>query len=386
MHYRIDDSELEIVAVFNGETIVLEMRLIVCEVTNNTRTNEEPNVEEPDLMVCSSDQSGDQISCSMTADLVSQSFPRCNFPFPQGGENITNELGKNEEPHVEEPESTDSSDYNACDQASNSSTAYLISPSYPLNVWPSETGDNPTQFIDADSDGEEPLSCLRRLILRTLVRSLSSTADLISPSYPLKVWLSETGDDSTQIIDVDSDDEEPESTDFSDNLGCDQSSSSSTADLASGRKGEMQTGSLCGDNAAQMIDESCMEAIIRVVNLTIRRVQPVENVLKYFQFILFDLNMGEQMYGRIYCHLHDQKVWWYNRKCDSELKIVGKLYGGFIVQGMRLNLPDQWKPSARMVLNHLENDDTQYLNFARSAFKQLNQDLPNKYSHLIKVC
>ncbi|VVC29259.1 Hypothetical protein CINCED_3A024014 [Cinara cedri] len=131
--------------------------------------------------------------------------------------------------------------------------------------------------------------------------------------------------------------------------------------------------------------ESCMESIIRVVNSTIGGAQPIEKALKYFQFILFDLNMGEQMYRRIYCHLHDQLVWWYYRIGDSELEIVGKLYGGFIVLGMRLNLPDDWKPSARMVLNHLENYDIKYLNFARSAFKQLNQDLPPEYSHLIEV-
>ncbi|VVC32513.1 Hypothetical protein CINCED_3A012276 [Cinara cedri] len=243
LHYRIDDSELEIVAILNGELIVFEMRLIVCEVIIKnectTGKNEEPDVEEPE-----------------SSDNTLQSI----------------------DPDGEEPESTDFSDNLGCDQASSSSTADLTSPSFPLYVWPSETG----------------------------------------------------------------------------------------------------------DNAAQIIDESCMEAIIRVVNLTIRRVQPVEKVLKYFQFILFDLNMREQMYRRMYCHSHDQLVWWYHRKGDSELEIVGKLYGGFIVQGMRLILPDDWKPSARMVLNHLENYDLQYLNFARSAFTQLNKDIPQECLHLIK--
>ncbi|VVC32459.1 Hypothetical protein CINCED_3A006047 [Cinara cedri] len=395
-----------------------------------TFKDEDPVDEEPELVVSSSDQSGDQISCSITADLVSRSFPLCHFPFPQGGENTAQELeevmrnmqvvdltikrvqpiensinylqfvffdlnlekgilsiflemfeyvdfniidqldcgyyriddseleivgifneelivlemrlnvceviiknecttGKNEEPDIEEPVSVDCSGNQACHQTSSSLTADLISPSFPLNVWPTETVDNAAQIIDPD--GEEPDSTAFSGYLGCDQASSSSTADLDSPSFPLYVWPSETG-----------------------------------------------------DNAAQIIDESCMETIIQVVNLTIKQVQPVEKALKYFQFILFDLNMGEQMYRRIYCHLHDQLVWWYNRKGDSELEIVGKLYGGFIVQGMRLNLPDDWKPSARMVLNHLENYDLQYLNFARSAFAQLNQDIPKECLHLIK--
>ncbi|VVC26214.1 Hypothetical protein CINCED_3A003566 [Cinara cedri] len=177
---------------------------------------------------------------------------------------------------------------------------------------------------------------------------------------------------------------EPESADSSVNQACDQASSTLTADLVSPPFPLYVWSSQSGDNATQSIDESCMESIIRVVNLTIRGAQPVEKTIKYFQFILFDLNMGEQMYRRIYCHLHDQLVWWYYRTVDSELEIVGEIYGGFIVLGMRLNLPDDWKPSARMVLNHLENYDIKYLNFARSAFKQLNKDLPHQYSHLIK--
>ncbi|VVC36194.1 Hypothetical protein CINCED_3A001209 [Cinara cedri] len=176
---------------------------------------------------------------------------------------------------------------------------------------------------------------------------------------------------------------EPESADSSGNQVCDQVSTTLMADLISPSFPLYVWCSQSGDNATQNIDESCMESIIRVVNLTIRGDQPVEKSIKYFQFILFDLNMGEQMYRRIYCHLHDQLIWWY-RIGVSEMDIVGKLYGGFIVLGMRLNLPDDWKPSARMVLNHLENYDIKYLTFARSAFKQLNQDLPKEYSHLIK--
>ncbi|VVC31331.1 Hypothetical protein CINCED_3A017911 [Cinara cedri] len=193
-------------------------------------------------------------------------------------------------------------------------------------------------------------------------------------------------DEYTTGKNQDPDVEEPESADSSGNRACHQASSSLAADLISPSFPLYVWSSQPGDNAAQSIDESCMESIIQVVNLTIRGAQPVEKSLKYFQFILFGLNMGEQMYRRIYCHLHDQLVWWYYRIGDSELEIVGKLYGGFIVLGMRLNVPDDWKPSARMVLNHLENYDIKYLNFARSAFKQLNQDLPKKYSHLIKVC
>ncbi|VVC44379.1 Hypothetical protein CINCED_3A024140 [Cinara cedri] len=191
-------------------------------------------------------------------------------------------------------------------------------------------------------------------------------------------------DEYTTGKNQDPDVEEPESADSSGNRACHQASSSLAADLISPSFPLYVWSSQPGDNAAQSIDESCMESIIQVVNLTIRGAQPVEKSLKYFQFILFGLNMGEQMYRRIYCHLHDQLVWWYYRVGDSELEIVGKLYGGFIVLGMRLNLSDDWKPSARMVLNHLENYDILYLNFARSAFKQLNQDLPQKYSHLIK--
>ncbi|VVC39046.1 Hypothetical protein CINCED_3A008719, partial [Cinara cedri] len=104
---------------------------------------------------------------------------------------------------------------------------------------------------------------------------------------------------------------------------------------------------------------------MQVVDLTIKRVQPVENSINYLQFIYFGLNSGKgilsifvEMFEYVDSHILDQ--------FDC------------------CNLPDEWKPSARMVLNHLENDDSQYLNFARSAFKQLNQDLPKKYSHLIK--
>ncbi|VVC39268.1 Hypothetical protein CINCED_3A024619 [Cinara cedri] len=344
-----------------------------------TFKDEDPVDEEPDLVVYFSDQSGDQISCSMTADLVSRSFPLCHFPFPQGGENTAQEL----EEVMRNMQVVDLTIKRV--QPVENSINYLQFIFFDLNLGKGILSIFVEMFEYVDFHILDQLDCLHYRIDDSELEIVSIlNGELIVLEMRLNVCQVIINNEWTTGKNEEPDVEEPESVDSFDNQSCVQASSSSTADLVSPSFPLYVWPSETGDNAAKIIDESCMETIIRVVNLTIRRAQPVEKALKYFQFILFDLNMGEQMYRRIYCHLHDQLIWWYYRIGDSELEIVGKLYGGFIVHGMRLNLPDEWKPSARMVLNHLENDDSHYLNFARSAFKQLNQDLPKKYSHLIK--
>ncbi|VVC34498.1 Hypothetical protein CINCED_3A016483 [Cinara cedri] len=212
-------EERKSVAVGVGNMIVVirDTWKVMVKDMYTTFKNEDPVVEEPDLVVSSSDQSDDQTSGSMTADFVSPSFPLYHFPFPQGEENIAQEL------------------------------------------------------------------------------------------------------------------------------------------------------------------EQVMRNIMQVVDLTIKRVLPVENSLSYLQFIFFDLNLGKEMFEYVDFHILDQLDWWHYRIGDSELEIVGKLYGGLIVQGMRLDFPDFWKPMIRKVLNHLENNDIQFVNFAQSAFNQLKKDLPQEY-------
>ncbi|VVC31271.1 Hypothetical protein CINCED_3A011623, partial [Cinara cedri] len=145
-HYRIDDPELEIVGILNGELIVLEMRLNVCQVIINneytTDKNEEPDVEEPESVDSSGNQFSVQVSSSLTADRIPLSIP-IYVSFSQSGDNTLQSIDSD----GEEPESTDSSGNQACVQASSSSTADIVSPSFPLYVWPSETGDNATQII-----------------------------------------------------------------------------------------------------------------------------------------------------------------------------------------------------------------------------------------------
>ncbi|VVC42909.1 Hypothetical protein CINCED_3A019003 [Cinara cedri] len=196
----------------------------------------------------------------------------------------------------------------------------------------------------------------------------------------------------TAFKNVDPIDEEPYLVVSSSNQSGEQTSCSMTADLVS------QSFPLChfsfpqgGENTAQELEQVMRN--MQVVDLTIKRVQPIENSINYLQFIFFDLNLGNEilsilveMFEYVDFHILDQLDCCHYRIDDPELEIVGILNGELIVLEMRLNLPDDWKPSARMVINHLENDDVKYLNFARSAFKQLNQDLPQEYSNLIKVC
>ncbi|VVC38488.1 Hypothetical protein CINCED_3A007938, partial [Cinara cedri] len=80
------------VGVWNTIVLIRDAWHLIVKDVYTTFKDEDPVDEEPELVVSSSDQSGDQISCSITADLVSRSFPLCHFPFPQGGENTAQEL------------------------------------------------------------------------------------------------------------------------------------------------------------------------------------------------------------------------------------------------------------------------------------------------------
>ncbi|VVC32196.1 Hypothetical protein CINCED_3A019462 [Cinara cedri] len=58
--------------------------------------------------------------------------------------------------------------------------------------------------------------------------------------------------------------------------------------------------------------------------------------------------------------------------------------GGNTARAIGNNLPDDWKPGASMVLNHLKYYVI-YVNFAQSALNKFKKDLPRRYSHLIQM-